>query len=231
MAFSTIELGSQYDFAILGTDNDTLNLSELPANEAALLSESPGIDVIVGLGGNDNIFDDDSDRILFGNTENDILDGGAGADTIAAGQAADFVVGGAGNDILFGNLGNDTLSGGDGNDFIFGGQDADSLIGENGNDSLSGDRGEDILRGGAGDDVLTGGQGNDRFVFAPGDGTNNIITDFEDGPDKVVLTGGLQRIALGQEGENAVATIDDRVRIVFVGLDPAQLDIFDFTRS
>ncbi|OAB63328.1 hypothetical protein AY599_23210 [Leptolyngbya valderiana BDU 20041] len=231
MAFSTIELGSQYDFGILGTDSDTLSLSELPANEADSLSGSPGIDAIVAGSGNDFLTDDESERILFGNTGNDTLDGAAGSDTIAAGRDMDSVVGGAGNDFLFGNKGDDTLFGGDGADFLFGGQDADSLIGDDGDDSLFGDRGNDILRGGAGDDVLTGGEGFDRFDFAPGDGTNNIVTDFEDGVDIIGLVGDLKSISFGRQDGNAVAVLENQVRVILIGIDPSQLDIFDFTRA
>ncbi|MBO9999103.1 MAG: hypothetical protein J7641_08875 [Cyanobacteria bacterium SID2] len=231
MAFSTIELGSQFDFGILGTDSDTLIFSSLPTDQADSLSGSPGLDAIVALDGNDLITNDNTGRILFGNAGNDTLNGGDAEDTIAAGRDNDSIFGSLGNDILFGNLGDDTLEGGDGADWLFGGQDNDSLLGNDGNDTLSGDRGNDILQGGAGEDVLTGGDGADRFDFAPGAGTLNVITDFQDGTDVIGLVGDLKNISFGQEDGNAVAILENQVRVVLLGIAPSQLDIFDFTRA
>ena len=109
------------------------------------------------------------------------MDGGAGIDTMN---------GDAGNDTLDGGADNDILSGGDGNDTIMGGD------------------GEDVLTGGAGIDILSGNTGSpgdstaDFFFFgAPSDGvavssnvafsfgTQDVITDFVSGTDKIVISG------------------------------------------
>lgn len=59
-------------------------------------------------------------------------------------------------------------------------QGNDSLDGGAGNDTIFGNDGDDTLVGGADDDSLTGGDGDDTFVYAPGDGDDEI-TDFNTG--------------------------------------------------
>ncbi len=61
-----------------------------------------------------------------------------------------------GDDTLNGGLGDDVLQGGVGNDILFG------------------NSGNDELQGGTGDDSLRGGAGDDRYLFARGDGQDNI---------------------------------------------------------
>jgi Ca2+-binding RTX toxin-like protein len=96
---------------------------------------------------------------------------------IAALSGIDNIRGNGGNDTINGNQGEDHLDGGDGNDVIFGGQQADILNGGNGDDFLSGDLQED---------TLTGGSGEDSFLLRDVVGAD-IITDFEDGTDSLVL--------------------------------------------
>jgi len=60
-------------------------------------------------------------------------------------------------------------------DVLFGGKGADSLFGFSGADELNGGGGGDILVGGEGNDLLRGGAGADRFVFAAGDGRDDIL--------------------------------------------------------
>ena len=78
--------------------------------------------------------------------------------------------GSSGDNALYGEQGNDTINGGRGDDEIYGGED------------------NDTINGGAGDDWLDGGPGADIFVFESGGG-NDVIMDFEDGVDKIVLKG------------------------------------------
>ncbi|MBS9393652.1 MAG: hypothetical protein HEQ29_11050 [Dolichospermum sp. LBC05a] len=66
----------------------------------------------------------------------------------------------------------------------------DTLFGNNDNDTLYGEAGDDILNGGQGSDVLRGGLNNDIFVIAVGNGSD-IVQDFQDGFDKMGLSGGL----------------------------------------
>jgi len=66
------------------------------------------------------------------------------------------------------------LTGGESKDQIFGTNRDDLLSGGGGNDSLQGERGNDRLDGGTGDDALYGGEGDDVFVYARGDGSDEI---------------------------------------------------------
>lgn len=103
--------------------------------------------------------------------------------------------GGNGKDILNGGLGKDTLSGGNGNDTLNGGAGGDTLLGGNGSD---------LLVGGLGNDTVTGGNGSDIFVIAAGAGTD-IFTDFQKGPDRIGLSGGLTFGQLAFSGNQILA--------------------------
>jgi Ca2+-binding RTX toxin-like protein len=72
---------------------------------------------------------------------------------------------------------------------LHGGSDGDTLIGEEGSDRIFGDSGDDILWGGNGNNTLTGGQGKDLFLIDVQ--SQQIITDFTQGQDVLVLTTGL----------------------------------------
>ena len=122
--------------------------------------------------------------------EGDSLSGGAGEDTIVGGSGDDTVSAGEGDDVAY--LGNgddlfdttdgdpdvgdgaDTVYGEAGNDTIYGGGSADVIDGGIGNDSLHGETGDDTLSGGLGDDTLSGGDGADVFMFAEGDGHDQV---------------------------------------------------------
>lgn len=133
--------------------------------------------------------------------------GGAQGDRLIGNAFNNVLTGNGGNDRLFGNEGNDTLLGGTGNDTLDGGRDNDSLDGGDGHDTLIGGAGNDILMGGAGNDRLSGGLGNDTltgglhadvFAFGAADGGRDVITDFQDGVDRIDLSGftGAQDITL-----------------------------------
>lgn len=138
----------------------------------------------------------------------DTIIGGNGADHIwgadqsvhaGAPDGADSISAGDGNDYVNGNAGADTIDGGAGNDRLRGGQGDDQIFGGDGNDIIQGDAGNDTLHGGAGYDVLTGGPGADTFAFSvygplslseasfDSAGHTDVITDFEDGVDKIAL--------------------------------------------
>ena len=117
-----------------------------------------------------------------------VILGGTGGETIELGGVGDYVFGAEGNDTVSGGSGRDWLHGGEGNDALDGGAFPDILDGGEGDDTLIGGNGRDTLTGGAGDDTLTGGGREDFFVFSPRDG-NDTITDFEDGTDKIILSG------------------------------------------
>ena len=88
------------------------------------------------------------------------------------------------------------------------GDDTDNkLTGTDGDDVINGGDGNDKINGGAGDDTISAGSGKDGFVkggsgadtfkFGIGDGEIKIF-DWEDGIDKIELTGGLDYSDLTQ---------------------------------
>jgi uncharacterized protein YkwD len=225
--------GQFYDFGIATTAADSFFYRDLNAAQAAELSSSSGLDVIVLLAGDDAATDDSSSRIYFGNTGNDTIDGADGNDTIAAGQGNDSVIGGNGDDVLAGNLGSDTISGGLGNDVVFGGQGNDAIDGGSGSDLLSGDLGDDTLTGGSGFDVLTGGDGRDRFVLEVG---NNLdtITDFISGVDILQLPAG---VSFGDltfsttSGNTLIQTTSGESIALLQGIAPATISAANFVTA
>jgi Ca2+-binding RTX toxin-like protein len=79
--------------------------------------------IVLGLGGNDRLYADDTGAFFEGDTLN----------------------GGPGNDVLIGGYGRDTLIGGPGNDTLSGGPSADILIGGPGHDHIYGQGGGDVI--------------------------------------------------------------------------------------
>jgi Ca2+-binding RTX toxin-like protein len=57
---------------------------------------------------------------------------------------------------------------------LLGSADHDRMYAFGGNDNVSGLQGNDVLVGGLGNDVLIGGTGNDSYVYARGDGNDEI---------------------------------------------------------
>jgi len=130
--------------------------------------------------------------VLFSTVTNfngaDILYGTTGADTIDARSGNDKVYGWGGDDIISGGNGVDVIYGGSGNDQLFGNQAVDALYGGSGNDIIKGIAGDDVLIGGYGADELTGNDGADTFRFLDVRDTNDTITDFTSGLDKIDLS-------------------------------------------
>ncbi|MGD1701246.1 DUF192 domain-containing protein [Dapis sp. BLCC M229] len=151
----------------------------------------------------------------------DFLSGTPDSDIIPALESKDIAQGFGGNDQIFGNQGADVLQGNQGDDIIFGGQDADTIFGGQGNDLISGDLGADWLIGDLGRDTMTGGEGEDIFAIGRrGDlsstgGINltdaDVITDFGNGGDRLILTGGLQFNELNILPSEGNTIIQDRV--------------------
>lgn len=188
------------------------------------LSGGGGNDWLFGEEGNDSLSGGAGNDFLSGGTGDDTLVGGSGADTLIGGEgfdtasyAASFqsvyvnlatntgvygdaqgdtfsgidkVVGSSFSDGLFGDDSGVLLDGGAGDDLLVGGAGLDVLIGGTGNDTLE---------GGLGLDVLTGGAGADFFVFNRDDGPD-LVTDFQQGIDKIALGDSLHSVHLGPFG-------------------------------
>ncbi|MEB3885987.1 CAP domain-containing protein [Lyngbya sp. CCY1209] len=170
--------------ALLGEDNaEQINLF------SGQLSGFPG--GLLALGGNDTVAGSDDDELIIANRGADSVFGAGGADRLYGGKENDILDGGGGDDHLFGNLDADTVVGGDGNDSLFGGQQNDQLIGGAGSDTLYGDLGMD---------TVTGGEGSD--VFALASGGRDVITDFEDNIDRILLPDGIAEIQIRAIGVN-----------------------------
>ncbi|MCC3635911.1 MAG: tandem-95 repeat protein, partial [Microcoleus sp. PH2017_37_MFU_D_B] len=167
-------------------------------------------DTLVGGDGNDTIHGGKDNDLICGESGNDLLFGDLGSDTICGGDGDDTIFGDIDNIPTDGSSQKDYLCGGSGNDLIFGDEDADKLCGGEGNDTLYGGKGNDTLIGGSGDDwligdlgkdTLQGGSGRDYFLLTAGE-SGDVIADFRQGEDLLVLTGGLNvdRLSIVQDG-------------------------------
>lgn len=101
---------------------------------------------------------------------------------------------------------------------LTGGALADILTGAQGADSLSGGGGEDVILDGGGQDVLTGGAGADVFILSM-DGSEDRITDFEQGVDRIDLSGwsmlrDISQLRITQSGTGLQIAYLDEVLIV-----------------
>lgn len=130
-------------------------------------------------------FDDGTEIDLSGPLN---ISGSEGNDTIRVHLDDDTLFGLGGIDVLSGGFGDDVLFGGAGNDAVSGNAGDDDLRGDSGNDGLDGGAGDDTLRGGTGNDRPAGGLGDDTFVYARGDGADEIIRGtFEGGFDTLAF--------------------------------------------
>lgn len=157
-----------------------------------------------------------------GTAAGDTLAGGDGAEVLSAGAGGDTVAAGAGDDLVAAGAGGDTVAAGAGDDRLHGGAD---------DDTLRGGSGDDTLQGGSGNDRLAGGAGADCFRFGAGDGRDRI-RDFTPGEDRLDLTGLVPDAAAFaaalRSGAGGEAVIEaGGVRIVLLGLTPAEIDAAD----
>lgn len=104
--------------------------------------------VLVGLGGNDTLYADDTGYFFQGIT----LNGGPGADVLNGGYGQDRLLGGPGNDTLLGGPSIDVLIGGPGRDHLSGQGGADTIYARDGQrDTIScgtngyGKHGQDVV--------------------------------------------------------------------------------------
>lgn len=144
------------------------------------------------------------------------------------------------DDLIFGDNQANTLSGGLGNDLLVGFGGADVLLGGAGRDELyavSGDGNK--LAGGVDQDTLFSGIGADEFVFAAGEGSATLadadqIRFFQDGIDKIVITGGITfaDLTISDDGFGNAAIYDNvnNQYVALVTLNSASiLSAADFT--
>lgn len=174
-----IRLGDEYiigrtEIATGGEGNDVM----IDWNGESSMRGGLGDDELRGGGGEDTLKGDGGNDVLRGWLGDDLLDGGWLADFLSGGDGQDTLIGGQGNDTLLGELGDDLLQGWNQNDRMNGGA---------GNDEMSGGAGNDTLNGNIGDDVYSGGAGADRFIFGEASFGNDVITDYQDGVDKIVV--------------------------------------------
>jgi Ca2+-binding RTX toxin-like protein len=162
-----------------------------------------GNDWIDGYGGVDSLYGGDGIDSLVSRASGEILDGGAGFDYVRYDYATASVTAAlfapsinkgfaAGDkytaiDGFVGSAFGDWLHGDDWWNILIGQGGNDSIDGRGGNDQLYGDAGNDILYGGAGNDILSGGTGSDVFRFSGLDMGSDIITDYQDGADKLSI--------------------------------------------
>ncbi len=108
------------------------------------------------------------------------------------------------------------------------------IHGNKGNNKIRGMDGDDNLSGGRGRDVLTGGAGSDTFQFTTGLG-KEIITDFEDGVDHILLSAGMDIVSVHdllkhhvrQMGDDLVIS-GDGTQMILKHVDKADLGPSDF---
>lgn len=178
---------------------------QLPVNGGRVVGLA-GDDQIFNNGGESELFGGSGNDGLFGSSDNDLLDGGSGNDKLYGNGGQNIFLGGAGDDEIYGGEGSDIAFAGDGNDLIYGNGGRDLLVGDAGNDKIWAAEGDDVLASGAGDDTLYGGGGHDLFVYGLEDGID-IIEDFRAGEDGLGLIQGeltFADISLTQDGHHTV---------------------------
>ncbi len=135
------------------------------------------------------------------------------------------------NDLLAGSTTDDELAGLRGNDRLIGFKGNDTLCGNKGTDLLLGSLGQDVLIGGKGNDSLIGGAGAD--IFAVQRHGFDVVEDFTDGEDKLLLLGGLQFEQLGieQKGQDTLISYEGNSLMLLKNLDTTGLTMSDLTSS
>ncbi|MEL6619960.1 MAG: matrixin family metalloprotease [Pseudomonadota bacterium] len=178
-----------------------------------------------GGSGDDAILGNQGDNKLVGNDGGDTITGGEGKDRLEGGQGIDKLYGGDQKDNLIGGKGKDRLLGEGGKDNLTGGKGKDRLEGGDGNDTMDGGRGDDRLFGQGGDNTLTGGLNADIFMFNRKSG-NDVITDWEDGIDKIEITtkGGYSGFSVNDNGTDIVIDYGFGNTVTLLGMSGTTID-------
>lgn len=174
-----------------------------------------------------------NDDVLTGTPEIDLIYGLGGDDRLSGGAGADLLFGGGGSDRLIGGNGNDYLFGGEGREGDWqvpaspvDPSNSDLLEGGNGNDELYGQAGRDRLDGGAGNDLLSGGSGRDTFVFRSG---QDVAVDFHPLVDRIALDDALwdETLTTDQVVERFATDTGTDTLLDFGGGNSLRLEGFD----
>ena len=246
--------GGGNDVLIGNAGIDTADYTGTDAITVSLAISGPqatgqGIDVLQGI---ENLSGGAAGDMLTGNTAANQLEGRGGNDTLVGGAGADWLIGGAGNDRLDGGAGPDAVvyqgavgvavnlatgiaTGGQGTDtliaieHVYGGAGNDTLTGNAAWNTLNGGAGNDRLYGGVGNDRLVGGLGADRFVFGRAEGAD-VIGDFQDGIDRIVLTNAAESMAGLRiwNGAGGAIVAWDAGQVTLTNITASQLTIADF---
>ncbi|MEH2117915.1 DUF4347 domain-containing protein [Nostoc sp.] len=163
---------------------DSFDVFDANSTQSSIFNKNT-VTFLNDLNNNVNGFDNSAD-VINGQGGNDRIDGKSGNDLLRGGTGNDTLVGSAGDDILIGGKGSNNLSGGAGNDIL--------LVGDYDADYSSDDQEQN--------DILYGGSGNDQFIYQSYS-TNNIIIDFNQSEDKLVLTNVFKN--QGYTGSNPIA--------------------------
>jgi Ca2+-binding RTX toxin-like protein len=248
-SFNDTFVGAGADEEVRGWDGtDTLNGMD-------------GSDRLRGENGNDVLNGGEGEDFLWGDAGQDTLNGGNGSDTVSytyartAGVSINLTSGvktgeASGDtyvsverfqltnqstltDSFTGTAGNDWVAGYKGADSLSGLEGADTLNGGAYNDVLDGGTGNDKLIAGTGNDTMTGGSGSDTFWFDEGLFGADIITDFENGTDKIRITGqasidDISDLSITQNGTNVLITLPDGSTITVNNAAVANFDASDF---
>ncbi|MCC5664505.1 phytase [Nostoc sp. CHAB 5784] len=245
------------------SNSDTVSLEPgqfFSAGDGADFVEGAQGNTIIAGNGDDTVLagsdssvsgNDGNDQIFIGQNgpvQNTSADGGNGDDLIVVLEASgsNNLFGAAGDDrltviegsrqSLFGGSGNDTLSSGGSNNRLYGGSGDDKLF-SNVNDSLFGGDGDDVLFAGQQGSGLSGGAGADQFWITNGSLpiSNNIVTDFTVGIDKIGLGGvGVTQfsgLTLSQQGSDTLVKIGNTELVSLLGIISTSLTANDFVFS
>lgn len=201
---------SSVDFSLAAGQvlGDVENLT-LTGSKALIGEGNDLANVIVGNGAKNTLTGHDGNDVLDGGRGVDLLRGGDGDDTYVLDSKGETVdeQGSTGVDLVqskvsvdlsdalhfLGDIENVSLLGsarvnvtGNGLDNVILGSTGNNILsGLGGADSINGGAGADVIIGGEGNDTLTGGLGKDRFHFDTASFGTDVVTDFEDGLDKV----------------------------------------------
>ncbi|MDF5711029.1 MAG: alkaline phosphatase family protein [Nostoc sp. S4] len=215
---NTIQTGNGDDTVLVGSNS---SVSAGDGDDSVFIGQNGAASNTTADGGNG----DDQVTVVEANGSNNLF-GGAGADTLTVVEGSrQLSFGGSGKDTLKSEGSNNRLYGGSGDDQLFSGV----------NDLLFGGDGDDVLFAGqGGGNRLTGGAGADQFWIANGSlpTSNNIITDFSIGVDKIGLGGidvtQFSALTLLQQGSDTLVKIGNTELGSLVGVTSTSLTANDF---